>query len=66
MRGIGKMYTLEQRKELTSAVCPYCRAGLPDMRVCDRQMFVHYIPKTNHEFDCVANELRGFFAGNGQ
>lgn len=44
--------------QIKAVLCPYCAAKLPDVRKCDRSMWVHFIPKTPHEFDCVANPLR--------
>lgn len=54
-----KPLTSDQYDELLKMICPYCQYGIPDVRECDREVFVHSIPDTTVQGTCWANRIRG-------
>jgi len=49
----------DQYRELLQLICPYCQYDIPDVRDCDREIYVHSIPDTEVRGTCWANRIRG-------
>jgi hypothetical protein len=54
-----KPLTKEQYEGILRIACPFCQYGIPDVRVSDREEFVHRIAGTTLDAKCWANRIRG-------
>ena len=56
---MSEQFTQAQYKELLQKLCPYCQYGIPDVRECDNESWVHSIPDTTVHAKCWAGRIRG-------